>query len=209
MLDVPAEGRGMAISESVQPCRGGERMPEKMTPQMAWYWRRKAQGLCVSCGKPSGGMTRCEACRVRQAAVNRNSYLQKKKTMTEAEREKKRIYMRNYMNARYKARRAAGVCTKCGAQVDDGKTLCIACRLKSSEWSRAHYVRRSPAPDQRERRKAYLRDYYRNLYSFRKARGLCVICGEPVDGNYVRCSFCNKKAAAYQREKYAKSGGAG
>ena len=38
-------------------------------------------------------------------------------------------------------------------------------------------------------------------YLLRKDNGLCIDCGKPLDGLYVRCSACNEKNNRRNRER--------
>ena len=54
------------------------------------YHKRREQGLCVSCGKPSDGMARCEKCRQYERWSNKkvweNTSEEKKKQVRECQK---------------------------------------------------------------------------------------------------------------------------
>lgn len=70
-------------------------------------------------------------------------------------------------------RKAAGLCTRCGAEAVAGRTLCHLCREKS-------------------------RQYNKEVYGFRKGLGVCVRCGKRSRfGNFVLCELCLEHQAQY------------
>lgn len=80
----------------------------------------------------------------------------------------------------YKERRAAHVCARCLAPLDPDypRVLCAECRAKSRE-----------------------------IYRDRRARGLCVVCGETAMAGKCRCLTCariaSRTAQACARRKKA------
>lgn len=44
----------------------------------------------------------------------------------------------------------------------------------------------------------------KELYHYRKEHGLCVDCGEKIEGCCVRCDWCLKKVRLLQRERFEK-----
>lgn len=92
--------------------------------------------------------------------------------MTEARREKVRIYMRE----RTEWLKSRGICTKCGSEpAREGKTLCWACAMNLAD-----------------RRKVF--------YERRKEHSLCWKCGKPTNGETL-CPEC-KKIVSVQRAQF-------
>lgn len=67
---------------------------------------------------------------------------------------------------RYEARKAAGLCVKCGKNPADGTVKCTECRNKQNA-------------------------YYRNLTSWRKENNVCIECGtRQAEDGYTMCLVC-------------------
>ena len=123
--------------------------------------RQKARhdaGLCIRWGQhpPGEGGSTCVPCRDRRQAAERELY---------------------------NARRAAGLCTRCGGPVFDGLSRCGPCAAIDE-------ASRSP-----ERKNAASR----RLYAARRARGLCTACGAPSQGA-SRCQPCAD--GSYERSQH-------
>lgn len=90
------------------------------------YKKKKDAGVCVQCGKvpPTPGRTYCAKC-----AEQRKKYYVPTPETTEKCRETARAYNK----ARYERRKAAGLCTRCGAPAAPGKTHCEDCLRKMRE----------------------------------------------------------------------------
>lgn len=73
--------------------------------------------------------------------------------------------------ARYDARAAEGLCTRCGGKPREGRKLCDVCAAKQAERAKAF----------RERRKKL---------------GSCHECGAKVTPPHVRCDSCRERARA-------------
>ncbi len=117
--------------------------------------RREAK-LCTRCGdRPSlEGSAACEPCRVARRADERELYA---------------------------ARRAAGLCGRCGGPTS-GASLCGSCAAPGNGRDR-------------EKRNAARRGRYARL----RAQGLCTDCGEPAQGT-ARCKPCAYRSYAYSGE---------
>ncbi|MYA95028.1 MAG: hypothetical protein F4X91_01275 [Nitrospinae bacterium] len=152
---------------------------------------RRAQGLCVKCGKhpPTQDRSLCEACGERGRAAERERYARRKAAGDPyggRNPESRRRMARERNRKRRRERKEAGLCTNCGARppVQDG-TVCEACR----EARRAEE---------------------RKLYAERRAKGLCGRCGGPTFAGAAQCGPCAaleegrapKKNAA-SRKRYA------
>lgn len=85
------------------------------------YKQKKDTGICVMCGKvpATPGRTYCAKC-----AEQRKKYYY---VPTPETAEKYRETARTYNKARYERRKAAGLCTRCGAPAAPGKTNCEEC----------------------------------------------------------------------------------
>lgn len=116
------------------------------------YAARRAQGLCVECGKRAsplvrnnvrigGWTTRCYDCRVRRheryATRKTNGTLPR---LLPVIAEQRRVQKRADRAEKREQRKAAGVCTNCGAGRDvetraEGLLMCYHCRKKSRDWT--------------------------------------------------------------------------
>ena len=112
---------------------------------------RREASLCTSCGDtpPAGGGAVCEPCREVRRADERELYA---------------------------ARRAAGLCGRCGGPVFAGASLCGSCAALGDGRDRK---RRNAAR--------------RGRYAKRRARCLCTDCGEPAQGT-ARCEPCARRS---------------
>ena len=121
---------------------------------------------------------------------------------------------RERYHQRTQARRAAGLCLRCGHDEPvAGLTTCSACAQKNREREQARNERlkaegrprRDPA-----RRKAADRERYRRAAEDRAARGLCRRCGkaEPEPDRKL-CPACADKVRAMARERYHRGKAAG
>lgn len=139
----------------------------------------KAHGLCQVCGQniPKPGRVTCSKC----LQYNQEYNTMRRATETLEERERRLESLRTYGKSRYKKRKAAGLCTKCGKPAKQGTTMCTECLLHRRLMDRA-------------RRGTYGRDY----------EELCTRCHKKprVDGKKV-CADCYPvlvEAAAHMRE---------
>ena len=139
----------------------------------------KAHGLCQVCGKnvPEPGRVTCSKC----LQYNQEYKAMRLKNETPEEREKRLNYCRETGKTRYKERRAAGLCTKCGKPAQVGKSMCTECLLHRRLMDRA-------------RRDTYSRDY----------ENICTRCRKKprMEGGKV-CADCYPilvKIAAHMRE---------
>lgn len=139
----------------------------------------KAHGLCQICGKniPEPGRVTCSDC----LQYNQEYKAIRLKNETPEEREKRLNYYRETGKTRYKERRAAGLCTKCGKPAQEGKSMCTECLLHRRLMDRA-------------RRDTHSRDY----------ENICTRCRKKprMEGGKV-CADCYPvlvEAAAHMRE---------
>ncbi len=154
---------------------------------------RRAQGLCVTCGKrpPASGRSRCEPCAA-------------KKRPAERARHRRRIA----------ARIAAGMCPKCGKRPPaPERRLCAPCAAKTNRASRARDARLREAGVPRrdpEHARAYERERARRQAEARRAAGLCPACGKaPVAEGRSRCEPCAGKRRTRERARYARASSEG
>ena len=107
---------------------------------------RREAGLCTGCGKvpPLEGSAVCEACQ-------------------EARRTEERKL--------YAARRAKGLCGRCGAEVIDNASTCASCTARDAK------------------RRPQKNAVSRARYAKRRELSLCVDCGVHTDAG-VRCASC-------------------
>lgn len=94
----------------------------------------------------------------------------------------------------YQERKAAGVCVACGKPDEmtaNGGAYCFDCLERFAEYRQKSY-RRNP-------QSTY--DRHKRLADQRKADGLCVRCGKPLeDKKKARCKACRAKDAERHRE---------
>lgn len=89
---------------------------------------------------------------------------------------------RAYNKKVYYTRKEAGLCTNCGKPVEDGYSMCLACR---------------------EHRRGY--QNHNNYYTRerRKKLGLCIICGKnPARERKTMCVYCSNRYAERSLEYY-------
>lgn len=86
------------------------------------------------------------------------------------------------MQTTYAARRAAGICTRCGkAPVSSGYTKCDACRQKAA---------------------AYAAEQRRRL----AAAGRCTRCGQRLQvKGFLRCEACRKGSQSYCWDRWRRT----
>jgi len=148
------------------------------------YRRRRAAGLCGSCGEvKTGSKARCDACKAKELDAKK---------------------------ARYEARKAAGLCPQCGNPASDA-VLCDTCRAKQTgaaaryQRNKAKGVCRACGRDSGgeaycAKHKAKQREYHQRLYAKRKQESRCYGCGKPTDGT-TRCPECLERDSETQRAR--------
>ena len=147
---------------------------------------RREAGICTKCGRSPARPERslCEPCAERSRIRDRARHAEAKaqgipyggrdpETKRRADRERSR--------RRSEARRAAGICVRCGnAPPAEGRAMCEPCR--------------------EDRRQAK-----RDRNAERRAAGLCVQCATPASGGTVYCGRC----AAVREERRQRNPGRG
>ena len=167
---------------------------------------RRSQCPIAPCARPCGEKRR-RAERARHAKARAAGMLY-------AGRDAERC--RRSASDRNRARREAGLCTRCGKQQPvEGRTVCETCREVRRESEREQYALRraagrcgrcgAPAPDgsaRRERcagraakssRKKAKNARGRRRYVRRRVRGLCIDCAAPSQGA-ARCPECARRS---------------
>ena len=150
---------------------------------------RRAQGLCLNCGKrpPAPHRSRCEPCAAKKRPADRARH-----------------------HRRTAARLAAGMCPKCGKRPPaPGRSTCEPCAEKTNRASRARDARLRAAGVPRrdpERARASSRARDRRQAEERRAAGLCSCCGKvPAAEGSATCAPCAEKRRASERARYAKA----
>ena len=146
---------------------------------------RRAAGLCTKCGKAKASPERtlCEPCAETRRAQDRARHAKAKAEGIPyggRDPEAKRRADRERSRRRSEARRAAGICVRCGnAPPAEGRAMCEPCR-----------------EDRRQAKRDRNRD--------RRAAGLCVTCATPTPGGKAYCKPC----AAVREERRRRNPGA-
>lgn len=106
---------------------------------------------------------------------------------------------------RYYWLKSHGICVQCGQRdAFPGYTKCPECIEKAEEASRkcwADKEKRIRYNERGKKRKTELREY-------RKAHGLCIRCGRPMENReYLTCKWCREKRNARRRERSSRRPG--
>ena len=175
---------------------------------------RAARGMCPRCGKakPMPDRTLCRPCGDKRHRAERARHAKARAAgMLYAGRDAERC--RRSASDRNRARREAGLCTRCGKQQPvEGRTVCEPCREVRRESEREQYAARraagrcgrcgAPAPDGSARcarsaakpsRKKAKNARGRRRYVRRRVRGLCIDCAAPSQGA-ARCPECARRS---------------
>ena len=138
---------------------------------------RTARGMCPRCGvaKPVPDRTLCRPCGEKRRRAERARHAKARAAGLlyggrDAERCRRSASDRS--KRRNRARRDAGLCTRCGTNPPlEGGTICQPCRELKRESEREHYARR-------------------------RAAGGCGKCGAPAPDGSARCECCARRAAS-------------
>ncbi len=147
---------------------------------------RRAQGLCIKCGKDRAapGRSLCEACLERGREAQRARYDRRKAAGDSyggRNPESRRRMARERTRKRRRERKEAGLCVRCGELAPaEGSVVCEACR----EARRAEE---------------------KKLYEKRRSRGLCGRCGVEVINNASTCASCAARDSKRRPRKNAAS----
>ena len=178
---------------------------------------RIALGLCPKCGQasPTPNHSLCQRCGEKRRKAERARYAAGKtagKLYGGCDAERCRRIARDRSRRRDQARKAAGLCTRCGRHPPvEGGTVCEPCREARRESEREQYAEwraagecgrcGAPVPDGGSRcercarceakrsRKNAKNAQNRQRYARRRARRLCTDCGELSRGA-SRCPAC-------------------
>ncbi len=184
---------------------------------------RKAAGLCTKCGRAPArpDRTTCEPCAEKHRARDRARHARAKAEGIPyggRDPEARRKSGRERSRRRSEARRAAGLCVRCGhIPPEEGRGLCEPCRADRRAARRARDADRraaglcvkcaAPAPGgktycdpcaaarhkRRKRDPEARREADRRRYAERRARGDCTSCGKPANGA-AECRACRDAA---------------
>ena len=121
--------------------------------------------------------------------------------------EQGRLRDRERFKRRTAARKAAGLCPRCGLRApENGLALCGQCAGKRRASERARYARRRAAGIQRPRNAAAERAGERRRTAERIARGVCTKCGtHPPEPGRRLCAGCADSRREYERARYAEA----
>lgn len=147
-------------------CKGKERVNRCKDGRKNYMLSSSKDKLCHICkkAKADAGFKTCTTCR--------------RKNM-----EKSRLYKKD---SSYDIRKSKGLCPRCGAVRDIGKTTCLNCLVSSKE------IR-----DAKKEGEEYA-NATRAMHEDRKKKGLCLTCGAVIEASEVRC----KKCISYFMKKY-------
>ena len=173
---------------------------------------RRAAGLCPRCGEaePAPGRSICDPCAEQRNKASRARDARLRAAgMPRRDPERAREYERERAHRETEARRAAGLCTKCGqAPAVEGRASCEPCLEKRRAGDRASYaagkaagLKYGGANAEAKRRSGRLKSKRRQ--KARREAGLCIRCGEqpPVEGG-TTCAPCRDRRQAAERQQY-------
>ena len=180
-----------------------------------------ARGMCPRCGeaRPAPDRTLCRHCGDKRRKAERARCAKAKAAgilYCGRDAERCRRIARDRSKQRDRARRDAGLCTRCGKQNPvEGRTVCVRCREERGEREREQYAARraaslcgkcgAPALDDSARcdrcarnaarpsRKKAKNSRSRQRYVRRRVRGLCIDCAAPSQGA-ARCPECARRS---------------
>ena len=186
---------------------------------------RRAAGICTKCGKAqaSPDRTLCQPCAEVRRAHDRARHAKAKAQGIPyggRDPEARRRADRERSRRRSEARRAAGICVRCGnAPPAEGRALCEPCREDRRQAKRDRNAERraaglcvqcaTPTPggkaycdpcaavreERRQRNPGARLEAGRRRYAERRARGDCPKCGKPANGA-AECQGCREAARA-------------
>ena len=151
--------------------------------------QRTARGMCPKCGvaKPVPDRTLCRPCGEKRRKAERARHAKAKAAgllYGGRDAERCRRSARDRSKQRDRARRDAGLCTRCGTNPPlEGGTVCEPCQELKRESEREHYARR-------------------------RAAGECGECGAPAPDGSARCERCARSAAKHSRKRRRMQGAA-
>ena len=192
---------------------------------------RKAASICTRCGKAPARpeRTTCEPCAEQHRARDRARHARAKAEGIPyggRDPEARRRAGRKRSRRRSEARKAAGLCIRCGnVPPEDGRAMCEPCRDDRRAAKRARRAERraaglcvqcaAPAPGgkaycdpcakvrSRRRNLKAKREADRRRYAERRARGDCTSCGRPANGAAECRACCDAARARYDARRAA------
>ena len=188
---------------------------------------RLARSMCPRCGeaRPVADYSLCQSCGDKRRKAGQARYAKAKAAgilYGGRDAERCRRIARDSSKQRDRARREAGLCTRCGTKqpVERG-TVCEPCREVRGAREREQYAARrvagecgkcgAPAPDDSARcercvrsaakpsRKKAKNARGRRRYVRRRVRGLCIDCAAPAQGA-ARCLQCARRSYVRSNE---------
>ena len=192
---------------------------------------RKAAGICTKCGRAQARpeRTTCEPCAEQHRARDRERHARARAEGIPyggRDPEARRRAGRKRSRRRSEARKAAGLCIRCGHVAPaEGRAMCEPCREDRRAAKRARHAERraaglcvncaTPAPGgraycdpcaktrSRRRNLEAKREADRRRYAERRARGDCTSCGKPAYGAAECQACCDAARARYDARRAA------
>ena len=195
--------------------------------------QRVEAGMCTKCGRAPAvpERTRCEPCAEKHRARDRARHARATARGIPyggRDPEARRRSARERSRRRSEARRAAGVCIRCGhTPPDQGRAVCEPCRDDRRLAKRALHAERRTAGlcvkcatptlggkfhcdpcaaarnRRRQRNPEAKREADRKRYAARRARGDCTSCGKPANGAAECQACCDAARARYDARRAA------
>lgn len=138
------------------------------------YAELKRLSICVQCRKNKAfdGHVSCPEC----IEKDNNRHARRREIMTDADKESRREYARQWTQKH----KEQGLCIKCSRPAKYG-AFCYYHKIESIRYSKARSELRK-------------QDDKPNVIEIRKANGLCLRCGKPIEGNHgTWCDDCAEK----------------
>ena len=200
----PEQGRACDLKRYRR--RTAERLARGMCPRYGEAQPVADHSLCQCCGEKRRKAERARCAKARAAGILYGGRDAERCRRSASDRSKRRD----------RARREAGLCTRCGKQQPvKGGTVCEPCRVARRDREREQYATQraarlcgrcgAPAPDgsarcercgeiaaKRSRKKAK-NARSRRRYVHRRVRGLCIDCAAPSQGA-ARCPECARRS---------------
>ena len=136
---------------------------KKRDSQQRYYWLKEHK-ICVSCAQADAmpGRVRCPDClyKSNEASIKRNRQtysIQKEKIKTKKKE-------------KYRKRKEAGLCVRCGKLVYKKYAMCYECLIKD----------RRKVERYRKKKREESGIFYDDYRQYRLENGLCYFCGKPV-----------------------------